>query len=817
MAIQAYSDIVIVDITDGKQAKIYLTSNQPSVVVYDPNNTASPYTPDWSTNNLVLTPTLFVDNTQKALTDTGVAITWTRQAGSGAVTDLVTGESVKDGILTVSNNVLSTVSAGILTYICQVVYTDPDTGIEASDMISMSFSLVKNATELKDCTLSGEQVFTYNGEGTLTSASSIVITANLTNTSISQWQYKTADGSFAKYPNSDTKTTLTVNATDTVFVNNVAIIKCLTTDNIYDLHQIIKVKDGAAGADTYSCILSNDSQSVPCASDGSLYESSLNGCTSTITVYHGGEDDTENWTITATPSAGVTGTYNSSNYTYTVTGLTVDAGYVEFVAAKAGNASITKRFSIIKERSGADGDDAVFHNIVLSTPVLKLTETGVFTPTTVTFSAQKIVGDGSPTTYTGRFKISESTNGSKYTLKYTSSSDEASKTYTPSSTAIVLIKCELFASGGTTTIYDIQTCSIVKDGVKGDDGDNGIDAINVVLGNSSEVIPCTVSGTAVSAKDITIPFSCYQGTKRVAGTATVGTLPSGVTVKSNTAATASADGSIVLTVAKGATLSSTATSGDITITFTVSGLTSTHKFTWTKNIQAESAVLLQVYAPQGDVIVNKENNVTLNTTLTYGTNAVTSGVTYQWAKYEGTSYTNITTGGTSSSLTVTPDMVDGVASFRCTATYGGKPYIAYWCVTDKSDPVQLYLHSTIGDKIVNGQGVGAIYALAFRNGDEIDPIKSTVFSTNAPSNPSDGDYYYKLDKSAKTVTLMKYDGSAWDTASADDAPKGTYSWYRRSADGVIIDTSTAWKTGKAIYIDADIIDGKIILSCKFEM
>ena len=53
MAICTQSSITIVDLTDGKQAKLYITSNQPSVVIYDPNNTASPYTPNWSSNNLV--------------------------------------------------------------------------------------------------------------------------------------------------------------------------------------------------------------------------------------------------------------------------------------------------------------------------------------------------------------------------------------------------------------------------------------------------------------------------------------------------------------------------------------------------------------------------------------------------------------------------------------------------------------------------------------------------------------------------------------------------------------------------------------------
>lgn len=816
MAICTQSSITIVDLTDGKQAKLYITSNQPSVVIYDPNNTASPYTPNWSSNNLVLTPTLFIDNQQVGLTDAGVSITWTRQAGSGAITDLVTGEVTENGVLTVSNNALASISARIVTYICQLVYTDPNSGMEAKDIASMSFSLVQNATELKDCIISGEQVFTYNGQGTLTSASSIVLTANLTNTSISQWQYKKSDGSFAVYPNSSTTTTLTVNATDRVFVNDTAVIRCMTTDNVYDLHQIVKIKDGAAGNDTYTCILSNDSQSVPCQSDGTLFETSLNGCDTTLTIYKGGENDTANWTIVATPSEGITGSYSSSTYTYTVTGLTVDAAYVEFTATKSGNANIVKRFNVIKERSGSNGNDAVFYKITTDVPVMKLSSSDVFTPSSVVFSATCTVGNGTPAAYAGRFKIYETTNGSAYTLKYTSSSDEASKAYTPSSASVVGIKGELYAAGGTTTLYDTQICSVVSDGKNGAAGDNGTDAINVVLGNSSEIIPCNVDGTAKSSKDITIPFSCYQGTKRVAGTVSVGTLPSGVTTKSNTAATTSADGQLTLTVAAGASLANNE-SGDITLTFTVSGLTSTHKFVWVKNIQAESAVLLQIYAPQGDVIVNKENTVTLKTTLTYGTSSVTSGITYQWSKYTGTSYTNITSGGTSSELTVTPDMVDGVASFKCTATYGGKNYIAYWCVTDKSDPVQLQLFSTIGDKIVNSQGVGAIYAIALRNGDEIDPIKTTIFSITAPSNPSKGDYYYKLDKSAKTVTLMKYSGSAWATATASDMPKGTYEWYRRSADGTILDTTSAWKTGKVVYVDSTVIDGKIIIDCKFTM
>ena len=208
--LKAYGEISIVDLTDSRKLSAYLTSNQPNVVIYDPNN-AVQYSPDWSQNNLVLTPVLFLDNDSLGLTDSGVEISWKRQVGSGAESNLITGEIVKDGVLTVSKNVLKDISSGLLTYLCTIAYTDPDTQVPVSTKVQMSYSLVKNATELKDAQITGDQTFKYNGEGTLVSASTITLTATLSNTSIKEWQYKNSEGNWTKYPNSTTTDTLTVN------------------------------------------------------------------------------------------------------------------------------------------------------------------------------------------------------------------------------------------------------------------------------------------------------------------------------------------------------------------------------------------------------------------------------------------------------------------------------------------------------------------------------------------------------------------------------------------------------------------------------
>lgn len=65
--------------------------------------------------------------------------------------------------------------------------------------------------------------------------------------------------------------------------------------------------------------------------------------------------------------------------------------------------------------------------LILDVAFMKLNKSKVFTPSAITFSGQKIVGNNAATVYSGRFKIYESTDGATYTLKYTSGSDESSK------------------------------------------------------------------------------------------------------------------------------------------------------------------------------------------------------------------------------------------------------------------------------------------------------------------------------------------------------------------------------------------------------
>lgn len=815
---KAYGSITITDVTDVGRLSVYITSNQPQTVIENPND--GTYTPDWRKQNLVLTPVIYFNETQLTLPKTGLTVTWKRKEGSLDPVDLKASETVKNGILTVSNNELASIQSGLLTYIANIQYTETNTNITLETQAQMSFSLSRQGTEAKYCSITGESVFLYDTNQSLVSKDTIELTASLTNVSVAQWQYKGADGNFVAMPTTNnpsiTGTKLTVKATENVLFNSdVAVIKLATNDSsVYDLHTITKIRDGAAGNSTVAIVLSNESHTLPCDSHGVIDKNAYAGAETTVGIFEGGVDVTSKWTISAIPSNGIQGTFENNTYKVTHMDDNVDVGHVEFSCVSKAS-TLKKRFTLIKQKAGVDGADATIWSVNASTLSLNLSK-GVFTPANVTFSAVKQVGAGAQTVYNGRFKIYESVDGLNFgTAKYESSTDEPSKLWAPTNTSIRAIKCEMYGSGATTDLKDTQTVIITKDGQDGQDGNDGSGGISFGIGNEAEVIPCNPDGTVKVQKVITIPFFAYKGIQRVAVTCDPNSIsvPEGVT-KTVKNGSSSADGLITLTFPAGNALGTKSDlSGNISFNLVAEGVTVTKKFSWTKSIQSTNAVLLQIFAPQGDVIINGQGNVILDTQLTDGSAIVNSGVTYKWAKFQGDGGYQDIPGQAGKSLTVTPGMVETLASFRCRAHYAGKDFDAYWSVTDRNDPVTVNVLCSVGTQLTNETTFGVVYTLAYLNGKEVDPIKSTTFSIEAPKSAQDGDFYYHIDKKAKTVTLKKYNGSAWEDAAGDDLPKATYKYFRRQ-NGVELDKSEAWKEGKAVYVDREIVDNSLMILCE---
>ena len=365
-------------------------------------------------------------------------------------------------------------------------------------------------------------------------------------------------------------------------------------------------------------------------------------------------------------------------------------------------------------------------------------------------------------------------------------------------------------------VYDTVTITKIYDGAKGDTGaagdkgDTGTGGLSVILGNESQTIACTNGGLVQSAVDVTILFVGYIGITQTACTCAVGTLPSGVTTKSNTAATASAAGSVVLTFAANGTLGGASVmNGTIDLTFTISGKSVVKKFGWSKSVKGNTganAIVFSVYAPNGTVVQNQSGTLTLATAAYNGSTEITSGATYQWAKYVSGSWQDIS-GATSSTYTVSGADIVNIQSYRCTMTYNSKAYVDVITVEDKSDPYVSEMLSIGGFTVKNNLGGVVPYVIVRTNQQEVDALKGAISET-APSSPASGAFWYKIDHTAKTVTLMKYSGSAW--AAATETQELTYTWYKQDKDG---NAAAFDKTGKVIYLSADEIDSLATLQC----
>lgn len=593
------SQQTFVDITDQRKLSAYITSNLPKTQSEDPNVLPHTYAPSWASTNLVLTPVLFLDQTNVSPTASGVTISWKRKDGVASETALTSGETVKNGVLTVNQNKLAASSSGMITYICYISYYDSETKNTINITADITYTLVKNAENAKLCTVSSDTyVFKYDTSQALVGASQATLTAQVQGVTVSKWQYKNSSGAWADYPTTSDNTsitggTLVVKPTHSIFVNNVAQIRVTTSDgDVYDTLTISKIYDGAKGD-------------------------------------------------------------------------------------------------------------------------------------------------------------------------------------------------------------------------KGNPGSTGSGGLSVILGNETQTIACTTAGKTSAASTITIPFVGYVGITQTACTCAVGTLPTGITLKSNTAATATAGGSVVLSVAASSDLGNATTlTGDIILTFTISGKTVAKVFTWTKSkagSNGSSAVVFSVYAPNGTIVQNQSGSIQLATSAYVGSTAITSA-TYQWAKYSGGSWANIS-GATASTLTVGGIDIVNIQSYRCTMTYSGKNYVDVITVEDKSDPYVSEMLSIGGFTVKNNLGGLVPYIIVRTNQKEVDPLLGNIGET-APSAPTTGTFWYKVDHTAKSVTLMKYSGTAW--ANATEKQSLTYTWYAQDKDGKEVSFT---KTGKVIYLSAEDIDSLLTLQC----
>ena len=260
-------------------------------------------------------------------------------------------------------------------------------------------------------------------------------------------------------------------------------------------------KPGQSGTSPFFIDLQNDSQNIPCEADGLTSASFL--ITIPVITYEGMEIVPSEISVGLLPSGITVGTID--NCTTGTSGKIIlnvaeksnlggnDTGTIPITCKIKGSVTLekTKNFTWIKTKDGEDGKNPIFYSVVPSVAVMKRTtvetnqlqdengnvltddsqeslyessfSSSTLSPSSVTFTSYSQEANKDRLLYSCRFVIMESANGTSYSTRYTSSKDESSVEYVPSSPDLHHIKCVMYKAGGITNQLDSQTVLVLHD------------------------------------------------------------------------------------------------------------------------------------------------------------------------------------------------------------------------------------------------------------------------------------------------------------------------------------------------------------------
>lgn len=246
--------------------------------------------------------------------------------------------------------------------------------------------------------------------------------------------------------------------------------------------KIKELDENVAAAKNMTMTLSNEYQAISTDENGNI-PGEFPQVQTTAQVMYGTMDVTDDCSYTITESENVTGIWDKSTHTYTVSEVTADNVWVDIKAVYLNAITITKRFSVSKQKSGTPGRTYVLES---STTILKRESENSITPNVVIFSAHYRDGENAGRrNYSGRFVIEETSDGKTWETAYSSVVDETSVNYYVDyifadsdgvliadsdgsligarSKDIVGLRCSLYASGGTTNLIDTVKLDVITE------------------------------------------------------------------------------------------------------------------------------------------------------------------------------------------------------------------------------------------------------------------------------------------------------------------------------------------------------------------
>lgn len=208
--------------------------------------------------------------------------------------------------------------------------------------------------------------------------------------------------------------------------------------------------------------LDNEYQGIPADWQGNI--TAFPTVQTTAQVFYGQQDVSASCSYSTNKSSGITGRWDNTRRTYTVTGLSADTGWVDITANYLGIFNVTKRFNVAKNKNGKPGRT---YFIELSLQALKRGQDGLLTPDEITVHGYYRDGDSADRhDYVGRFQLQASSDGKTYTTVSSSSTDTSGQRFTQLNTVsknYIFFRVNFYHPGGFTDLIDYQTIPVMLD------------------------------------------------------------------------------------------------------------------------------------------------------------------------------------------------------------------------------------------------------------------------------------------------------------------------------------------------------------------
>lgn len=186
-----------------------------------------------------------------------------------------------------------------------------------------------------------------------------------------------------------------------------------------------------------------------------------------------------------------------------------------------------------------------------------------------------------------------------------------------------------------------------------------------------------------------------------------------------------------------------------------------------------ASVTFQIYAPNGYILSNSIESLTLQTSAYVGSTQIQLGdATYNWYAQNDTEW-ELVQEGTTSSYVVTRDSVNQFKNFKCDMLYKGNTYTSTILVEDKSDVYNSVICLSSNINAATGSYYWIVYTLVYNQYGELDPLLGPI-STIAPESPVENDYWYSVDSDTEVIILKNYNGTEW--VDSVDEQELSYYW-----------------------------------------